>query len=158
MKPHRFAPQRPLSLFILAFGSACASPESQRPFEVGSAVRQMCEGPGIPAAFCPGLNSFVAALRAESRDASWADAMESRIENYLRAMSGKQVDIRSLECKSTLCAVEYATTFPTGEEPDVDAEALLGPLEPESGGIGYELPVKDQPPKVVAVIGFRRRL
>jgi hypothetical protein len=146
-----------MSLFVLMLSDACASQESRRPFEIGPAIRQMCEGPGMPAAFCPELDSFVAALRAESRDASWAAEMESRIENYLRAMVGKEVDIRSLECRSTLCAVEYATAIPTGEEPVDDAETLLGPLEPESGGIGYELAAKDQPAKVVCVLGFSRR-
>jgi hypothetical protein len=157
MKSFRFVPLRAVSLFILMLGGACASQESRRPFEIGPAIRQMCEGPGMPAAFCPELDSFVAALRAESRDTSWAAEMESRIENYLHAMLGKEADIRSLECRATLCAAEYATTIPIGEDPVDDAETLLGPLEPESGGIGYEMANKDQPAKVVCVLGFKRR-
>lgn len=116
---------------------ACGASREPGPFHLSASVADSCKPPGNPAAFCRDLQHFLAELSAEPRDAEWARAMELRIERSLRVKGRPAGEIRSLECRSTLCAVEYVVDPEHVAQADGDAQLELA-MEPRTGGLAYE--------------------
>jgi hypothetical protein len=123
-----------LSLLLLA---GCGAGGGRGRFHLSASMADSCKPPGSPAAFCRDLQGFLAELSAESRDEEWAAAMESRIEKSLRVKGRAVGEIRSLECRRTLCAVEFVMDPERVAPADGDAELELA-LEPRTGGLAYE--------------------
>lgn len=128
---------------------------------MASAITTQChppEGNGHPAAFCEPLNAAVAALRAESRDDAWADEMEKHIGETFLADGKYWAEIRSLECRQTLCAVEYAQNVNGG--PAVNELAfvrVLQWLEPITGGMGFEQSSTSSQWNVIMVMIWKKK-
>ncbi len=146
---------------LMASGCSRESAPAAKPaFEVGAAIRSQCEpeGDGIPAAFCQPLNAAVAELRAERRDDAWAVEMEKHIDEMFRDDGRYWAEIRSLECRRSLCAVEYAQDLDGG--PTMNEMAficLLQWLEPTTGGMGFEMSATSSKHKVVAVMIWKKK-
>jgi hypothetical protein len=116
---------------------ACDASRERGPFHLSASVADSCKPPGNPAAFCRDLQRFLAELSAEPRDAEWALTMEARIGSSLRVKGRPVGEIRSLECRSTRCAVEYVVDPEHVEQVDGDAQLELS-MEPRTGGLAYE--------------------
>jgi hypothetical protein len=145
----------PLLLGALLLAACDAGPE-RGPFHLSASVVDSCRPPGIPAAYCAGLQRFLAELSAEPRDAEWASAMESRIEKSLLVKGRRAGEIRSLECRRTLCAVEYVVDPEHVEQADGDA-ALELEMEPRTGGLAYESGGASGRHHVVTVMCWQKR-
>ena len=157
MKRQRFLPLSALALTVLVGCSNASSSKAQRPFALGPAIRGQCEGEGAPAAFCPPLNEVIAQMLAEQRDENWADDMEKRIDQAMQVNGKYWAEIRSLECRRTLCALEYAARIDSACGVNARAfDALLRSLEPVSGGMGFELPKVDSEARVIGVMVWKR--
>ena len=149
-----------LSPFALWGCTQEADPPSRGSFELGAAIQGQCEpaGGGIPAAFCQPLAAAISELRAETRDDAWAAGMEQRIDEMFRSDGKYWAEIRSLDCRQTLCAVEYAQDVNGG--PTLNEMAfvrLLQWLEPTTGGMGYEVSPASSQYKVVVVMVWKKK-
>jgi len=97
-------------------------------------------------------------MLSEPRDSGWADDMEQRIDEAMQVHGKYWAEIRSLECRRTLCALEYAARIDSA--PGVNTRAfdeLLRSLEPVAGGMGFELPKADSEARVIGVMVWKRR-
>jgi hypothetical protein len=159
----RTAVARLILASLVATGCSPEAPSTsaRRSFELGSAITNQCEpteGNGYPAAYCEPLNAAVAALRVEHRDEAWAGEMEKHIDEMFRADGRYWAEIRSLECRQTLCAVEYAQDLDAG--PTLNEMAfvrLLQWLEPTTGGMGFEMSPASSRHKVISVMVWRKK-
>lgn len=157
MNPRSLSSLPALALVALTGCFDASSPQEKRPFALGPAIQSQCETEGVAAAFCQPLKEVIAQMLVESRDEAWADNMEQRIEEALQVDGKRWAEIRSLECRRTLCALEYAVS--TGTPAGVNAEAfdkLLLSLEPISGGTGFEMPKAGDKARVVGVMVWKR--
>jgi hypothetical protein len=125
-------------------------------FHLSASVADSCKPPGLPAAFCRDLQGFLAELSAESRDEEWAAAMEARIEKSLRVKGQPAGEIRSLECRRTLCAVEFVVDPARIARADGDAELELA-MEPRTGGLAYESGGASGRHRLVTVMCWQKR-
>jgi hypothetical protein len=104
-----------------------------KPFELSPSVRDYCKAmPSL--AMCQAFSPLLAQFLAEKRDARWAAPIEARIENFMRVGGQPKVEIRSLECRSSHCALEYAVRI-DGMDFDVDGDPELEKLVESMGGV-----------------------
>jgi hypothetical protein len=158
MSPPKLSLLFALALIALIGCSNASTSETPLPFTLGPAVRAQCEGEGIPAAYCQPLNEAITQMLAESRDKDWADEMEQRIAEAMHLDGKHWAEIRSLECRRTLCALEYAARIDAAPAENTEGfDELLQSLESVSGGIGYELPKADGEARVVGVMVWKRK-
>ncbi len=157
MNPRSFACLSALALVALSGCSEASMTQPRRPFTLGPAIQEQCGQEGTRAAFCQPLNASIAQMLAEPRDAAWADAMERRIDEMMQVNGKYWAEIRSLECRRTLCALEYVAAIDPALNVNAEAfDGLLSLLEPVTGGVGYELPNAGGEGRVVGVMVFKR--
>ena len=100
-----------------------------RPFPVSPSVERDCMHASWPDAVCIATRDFLAELSKEPRNIPWARDQERRLEAGINALGPDKFTIRAIECRSTRCAVEVASTdVYVGEiEGDPDLERNLLP-------------------------------
>ena len=76
-------------------------------FRLSPSVVEDCQRP--PASGCRPLAEFLEEMARERRDPMWAADMESRLAQLVTRGERHNYRIRSLECRSTRCAVEVAS-------------------------------------------------
>ena len=145
----------PLSLGVLLL-VACGAGQERGRFHLSASIADTCKPPGNPAAFCRDLQGFLAELSADSRDAEWATQMESRIEKSLQVLGRAVGEIRSLECRSSLCAVEFVVDPEHVEQADGDSALELA-MEPRTGGLAYESGGASGRHRLVTVMCWQKR-
>jgi hypothetical protein len=147
-------------LLLLAAAGPNQSGGEEQAFRLGAAMREQCASAPAPAPFCADLHDFLGKLAGEPRDARWAGDMEARLRKFLLVDGKPWAELRSLECRRTRCAMEFATSLATaGEDIKGDGfDELLELMEPASGGMAYELPGANTPPKVVTVMCWQRQV
>lgn len=143
-------------MMCLLMIAGCDTSADRGRFHLSASVADSCKPPGSPAAFCRDLQGFLAELSAESRDEEWAEAMEARIEKSLRVKGQAVGEIRSLECRRTLCAVEFVVDPERVAQADGDAELELT-MEPRTGGLAYELGGAGGRHRLVTVMCWQKR-
>jgi hypothetical protein len=126
-----------------------------KPFRVSASVTDYCASePRLT--MCEAFEPLLAKFLAESRDASWAAPVERLIEASMRVKGKARVLIRALECRRTLCALEYVA-FLDDMDFEVDgSEELSRLMEPVGGVMAPELPGKDLRGKMISVLIWRK--
>jgi hypothetical protein len=94
----------------------------------------------------------------ESRDEARAPVLERRVEAAMKVDGKYWAEVRSLECRRTLCVVEWMAD--ESRNSAINAEhAAFATLRPEleyvAGGVWYQLPSTMARVKVTAVQVFR---
>jgi hypothetical protein len=82
--------------------------------------------------------------------------MESLIERSLRVKGQTVGEIRSLECRRSLCAVEFVVDPERVAQADGDAELELA-MEPRTGGLAYESGGANGRHRLVTVMCWQKR-
>jgi hypothetical protein len=100
---------------ILAVGSAPAEAPpapsvAGQAFPLSGSVRKSCDN---AADKCAEAYSLLARFASEPREALWAANMERNLADYF-ATQGRDFSVRTLECRSSVCAAEV--TCPKGNE------------------------------------------
>ena len=149
-----------LSLLLPAAVLHAQSPPNQsvvgRPFRVSAAVTTYCaELAGL--AMCEAFKPQITEFFAEKREADWARAVEPLIARSLLVRGKSWAVIRSLECRRTLCALEYAVFTDDLDREADGSEELARQVEPTGGVMAPELPGSDGRAKIVSVLIFRKR-
>jgi hypothetical protein len=128
------------AVLIWSFGAGAAAgePANQsgvigKPFRISDSVKEYCDIRPRPM-MCDQALPLLAALRAETRDPRWAAPMEALIAKSMQVGGRQWVQIRSLECRSTRCALEYAV-YVNDLDHDVDGNQELERLMEPVGGI-----------------------
>ncbi|HEV7607435.1 MAG TPA: hypothetical protein VGO61_08870 [Steroidobacteraceae bacterium] len=96
------------------------------PFKLSASVTANCQR----STDCEELDVFLEQMAAEPRDAEWARNMEARIERAVMAGERGKFRIRSLECRSTRCALEVASEVDRvglGFDSDRDFDEMMFP-------------------------------
>jgi hypothetical protein len=127
-----------------------------KPFRISKSVDQYCAVKPI-VTMCEEFRPLLADFLAESRDAEWASSVEALIAKSME-MNGKPwVQIRALECRHTLCALEYAVSSDDlGRIADGDTQ-LDRLMEPIGGVMAPELASRSGKGTMVSVLIWRRR-
>ena len=126
-----------------------------RPFPVSPSVERECMRAIRPGVTCIATREFLAELSKEPRNIPWARDQERRLEAGINALGPDKYAIRSIECRSTRCAVEVAANdvYLGDIEGDPELEQNLLPgiatLALEKGSNGERI--------VVTVSTFERR-
>lgn len=134
-----------------------ASNQSQvgKPFRVSDSVATYCSE-GRSLAMCEAFKPLLAEFFAETRDAAWAGTIEPLIEKSMLVQGKPRAEIRALECRRTMCALEYAV-FVDDLDHGVDgSEQLSRLMEPLGGVMAPELPGADGRGKIVSVLIWRK--
>jgi hypothetical protein len=168
MRATKSPPRSGILGFVVAASIAClatSAPASDsaavpatvgKPFKVSDAVTTYC-AMQPPLMMCQMFAPQLAEFLAESRDAAWAAPMEKLIVKSMRVGGKQWTEIRALECRRTLCALEYAVPVDDLNH-NVDGDADLDRLmEPEGGVMAPELPSGMGAGKMVSVLIWRKR-
>lgn len=78
-----------------------------RPFRVSDSVVKDCRH--LMERGCQALDEFLGLMAAQSRDPDWAARTEARLARVLTRGGRRDYQIRALECRSSLCAIEVAS-------------------------------------------------
>jgi hypothetical protein len=78
------------------------------PFSVSKALVAACKRDD---SLCPGMYKTLTKLAQEPRDNAWASQTEAIIQNQIESQGPDKYSIRSLECRTTVCAVEVTSLF-----------------------------------------------
>jgi hypothetical protein len=98
------------------------------PFRPSRSIQERCRTQPVPTAdSCKEVGTFLEEMSRELRDAPWAASTELRLRAVVAAR-GDGTQIRALECKTSLCAIE---TLSPGDQ----HLAILGQAEQEAAGI-----------------------
>ena len=108
--------------------------EATKPIKVGSpfrpspSIEKRCRTRPVPTAdSCSEVSRLIEEMSREDRDEAWATRTESQIRIVVAArQDGTQ--IRALECKTSLCAIETVS-------PAIEHLVILGQAEQESTGV-----------------------
>jgi hypothetical protein len=127
-----------------------------KPFRVSDSVTRFCATrPIVP--MCEAFAPRLAELLAEPRDARWAAPVEALIARSMLVDGKPWVQIRALECRRTLCALEYAVPADDLDH-DVDGNAELEQfMEPVSGVVVPEPASGPGKSRMVSVLIWLRR-
>jgi hypothetical protein len=146
---------------FLAPPSTAGEPPDQRavvgqPFRPSKSVLEYC-GMKPPPMMCTQALPLLASMSSEARDAAWAARMEALIEKFTRVDGRKWVGIRALECRSTLCALEYAVDVgDLDHEFDGNAE-LERLMDPIGGIVAPELGPDRRGGRMVSIMIWKKR-
>jgi len=77
------------------------------PFQISSSVETACRSFIV----CGETHEMLSKLAQEPRDYAWASQMETAIQENVVAQGSDKYTIRDIECRSTLCAVETASSY-----------------------------------------------
>jgi len=84
-----------------------------RAFPVSASVKDRCDSLGAARRIhCGETYDMLAKMQKERRDPTWASASEAMLRNLLTEEPGK-FTIRHIECRTTICAVEYSAVGAT---------------------------------------------
>lgn len=103
-----------------------------RPFPLSASMQAACK---VEFDGCKRLYDDLSTLAQEPRDPHWSDAMETKLRNYVEAESG-DFTIRSLECRSSVCAIEVASM--NGPLPSPSSSTLDNWVLAEAAEFAYE--------------------
>lgn len=144
--------------FSAAVVVAAGPPNQSRigaPFRVSDSVTTYCSEPST-LMMCEAFKPQIAEFLAQKRDAAWARTIEPLIEKSMLVKGKPRAVIRALECRRTMCALEYAV-FVDDLDHDVDGNQELSRLmEPVGGVMAPELPGADGRAKIVSVLIWRK--
>ncbi len=90
------APSPPANVAGDAFGAGS--------FPVSASVQKLCQQP----AGCEGLKAALREVEHEPRDSGWATDMEKDLKEYAQSLGSNKYTVRSVECRTSLCAIEVA--------------------------------------------------
>ena len=122
-----------------------------RRFPVSASVTAGCKSDGG----CPELDEELAKFAQEPRDLAWAADIEARMRQRVMANSS-EFTIRSLECRTSLCAIE-AASFTGGFTAGTALNPTLRPLLfVGSAGFGIERDASSAK-IVVTLLTYERR-
>ena len=110
-------------------------PSVAGPFTLSKSLADYCRETNWIA--CQQMNQFLAQLRAEPRDEKWATSREDLLKRKFLAAGRKDLEIRALECRRSLCAIEYSLRIDIHTE--LDFGGLDGVLEPVTGAFAPEV-------------------
>jgi hypothetical protein len=79
-----------------------------QPFRASDSIMKKCNPDPNSPWTCARLNELLPRLAKEPRDDAWATMMERKLRDRVQA-DGREFEIRALECRSTVCAVECAS-------------------------------------------------
>ena len=85
-----------------------------RPFPVSATIEDDCKRRAD--AICKNVNDKLAKLAQEPRDPVWAPRMEALIEQDVLSVVPGKYQIRNIECRTSLCAVETESNPNIGNE------------------------------------------
>jgi hypothetical protein len=135
-------PFREIGLCTLLMGAATTGlvHAASSALKVPPAITTMCATPPNSVLVCEDLQLFLDAFNAESRENGWAKDMEARIRKAMR-VGGKELrEIRTLQCRSSRCALVYAVAAKDAER-EVDGDLTLDQLmDLRTGAAGTEGP------------------
>ena len=146
------------AVMALASASVPGNPDDPvgKPFRISESVKSYC-AMKPPAMMCAMFEPLLAEFMGEKREAPWAATMEMLIEKSMRVDGRRWVEIRGLECRRTLCALEYAVPVDDMDH-DVDGSEELERLMDSAGGVvAPELPAGPGNGKFVSVLIWRKR-
>jgi len=127
-----------------------------KPFRVSNSVAQFCAMKPVQM-MCEAFEPLLAEFLAESRDAQWAAPVEKLIAKAMLVNGQPRVEIRALECRRMLCALEYAVSIDDlnhNSDGDVELDRLMEP----TGGVTAPEPTPGSGNgKIVSVLIWRRR-
>jgi hypothetical protein len=78
------------------------------PFAVSDSVEVVCKRRRVN--LCEMIHEDLTSLSHEARDLAWAPKIESLIRNKVSSQGPDTYSIRSVDCRSTICAVEVEST------------------------------------------------
>ena len=147
-----------LAGMALAAASSSGNPEDVigKPFRVSESVKSYC-AMQPPVMMCVAFGPQLAEFMREEREASWAVPAEMLIEKSMRVGGQRRVEIRALECRHTLCALEYAVPVDDLDHDADGSEELERLMEPVGGVVVPELPTGSGKGKFVSVLFWRKR-
>lgn len=115
-----------------------------RPFRISDSVTEYCAVKPRPA-MCEEFERRLSEFLAESRDARWAAPVEKLISKSTLVNGKPRFEMRALECRRSLCVLEYAVSiddlgqqFDGYEELSRNVELVGGITAPElkpGGGV-----------------------
>ena len=82
------------------------------PFPVSESVEQRCEKFAAEhgeSTSCKNIHTLLTKMSQEPRDVAWATTLEATLRRLIAA-DPKQFTIRAIECRTSLCAVEVASS------------------------------------------------
>lgn len=126
-----------------------------KPFRVSASVTEYCSmKPTIMMceSFRPALDEFL----AEARDARWAPPVERLIFESMLVKGKPWAEIRALECRRTICALEYAVSIDDLDHSVDGSEKLETLMQPITGVIAPELPSNRGKGKMVSILIWRK--
>jgi hypothetical protein len=91
-------------------GTVASASRTGRPFPVSKSVRSDCEGESAGVGICVEVIRLLKKFAEEPRDVNWATDMEARIRAFVDGEAGKFA-IRTLECRTSVCAVEVESIY-----------------------------------------------
>ena len=77
------------------------------PFPISASVEAACRGFVV----CDETREMLSKMAQEPRDSAWATEMEMKIQENVLSQGPDKYTIRDIECRSSLCAVETASSF-----------------------------------------------
>src|SRR5688500_3145851 len=127
-----------------------------QPFRISASVTQFCSYQP-PATMCVQFRPVFDEFLAETRDAQWAQHVERLILQFFLVNGQPWAETRSLECRRTLCALEYAVDVDNLDHDADGSEQLERLMEPVTGVMAPELPSAGGKGKIVSVLIWRKR-
>jgi hypothetical protein len=101
--------QGPSDSAIGANDEGTTDARADRQFPVSPSIAAQCGVNPIPnKKECDLVSQFLRMMSDERRDEGWASATEAKLRDHAESISS-DVEIRALECRQTLCALEVAT-------------------------------------------------
>ena len=77
---------------------------------MSSSVAGTCERDSQASDLCASEHAILSKFSRERRDSAWADLVEGELRDYLRSVGGGKFTIRSLQCRTTVCAAEVTSS------------------------------------------------
>jgi hypothetical protein len=83
-----------------------------RPFPVSESIEAICKRYSTPTKDdCAEEHQLMEKMAQEPRDPKWASGLEAKLRQEVLATGPGKYDVRAIECRSTLCALEVQSKF-----------------------------------------------
>lgn len=136
--------------------SAVDRPSARRVFPVSPSIEAQCATHPIPnREECDDVEDYLRKMMLQSRDETWASTTEAKLRDYATQISN-DMQIRALECRETLCAMEVATVTGNLDLLPWREVAALGVDDRSHFIMGYESDQSGVQEKIVLRIYERR--
>jgi hypothetical protein len=126
-----------------------------REFPISDSVRASCIRNREGTACEDETIDMLERMAKEPRDLLWAPQTERRLSDLIRSRT-EEVEIRAVECRTSICAIEVASTFGPYLA-GLDADALLSRNLREWGGMHAHEPVIGGARTTITVLVYERR-